>query len=63
MSSSSKPAKPDVVLYGDHELITPDTKHLRKMLRPATAEEPDRVARAVAALALIATDFDICMNK
>jgi len=63
MSSSSKAAKPDVVLYGDHELITPDTKHLRKMLRPAAADEPDPVARAEAALAQIATEFDIWMNK
>jgi hypothetical protein len=63
MPSSSKPAKPDVVPYGDHELITPDTKHLRKMLRPATADEPDPVARAEAALAQIATEFDIWMNK
>ena len=33
--SSSKPPKPDVITYGDHELITPDTRHLRKTLRPA----------------------------
>ena len=28
--ANAKPAKPDVVTYGDHEIITPDTRKLRK---------------------------------
>ena len=47
--NSPKRAKPDVVTYGDHELITPDTG-LRKLVR----QQPRRrhpVARAEAALA------------
>ncbi len=27
--------KPDIVTYGDHEIITPDTSKLRKLVRPA----------------------------
>ena len=46
--ASGKPAKPDVVTYGDHEMITPDTSKLRKTLRPAPAGEADPVARAEA---------------
>ncbi len=51
--ASGKPAKPDVVTYGDHEIITPDTSKLRKTLRPAQAGEADPVARAEEALAAI----------
>ena len=61
--ASEKPSKPDVVTYGDHEFITPDTRKLRKTLRPAQPGEADPVARAEAALAQIATEFDIWMNK
>ena len=28
--ASDRPSKPDVVTYGDHEMITPDTRKLRK---------------------------------
>jgi len=47
--SSPKSTKPDIITYGDHELITPDTRHLRTTLRPAAVDEPDPVARAEAA--------------
>lgn len=53
----SKPAKPDVITYGDHEVITPDTRHLRKSVRPARPDEPDPVANAERALAEIAGEF------
>ena len=43
--ASGRPSKPDVITYGDHELITPDTSKLRKTLRPALAGEHDPVAR------------------
>jgi|SRR5665213_2308935 chemotaxis protein histidine kinase CheA len=55
--ASGKPAKPDVVTYGDHEKITPDTRSLRKTLRPAQAGEADPIARAEEALAAISADF------
>jgi hypothetical protein len=61
--SKSKPAKPDVITYGDHELITPDTRYLRNTLRPAKPDEPDPVERAEAALAGIASEFDSWMKK
>jgi chemotaxis protein histidine kinase CheA len=57
----SKPEKPDVITYGDHELITPDTRNLRKTLRPAAADEPDPVARAEEALSQISNEFDTWM--
>ena len=55
--ASDKPSKPDVVTYGDHEMITPDTSKLRKTLRPALPGEHDPVARAEEALAAISGDF------
>ena len=55
--TSARPSKPDVITYGDHELITPDTRKLRKTLRTALADEPDPVAAAEEALASISGDF------
>jgi hypothetical protein len=60
--ADSKSAKPDVVTYGDHEIITPDTKALRKTLRPAMPDEADPVAAAEAALAQISGDFSTWMQ-
>lgn len=60
--ASIKPAKPDVVTYGDHEMITPDTSKLRKTLRPALAGESDPVVQAEQALAAIAGDFENWMD-
>src|SRR5687768_2052989 len=59
---SPRQAKPDVITYGDHEVITPDTQKLRKTLRPAEAGEADPVARAEAALAQISGEFSTWMN-
>ena len=42
--ASAKSSKPDVVTYGDHEMITPDTSKLRRTLRPALPGEPDPIA-------------------
>jgi chemotaxis protein histidine kinase CheA len=61
--SSSKSTKPDIITYGDHELITPDTRHLRKTLRPADTDEPDPIARAEAALAQISSEFTTWMHR
>jgi Hpt domain-containing protein len=55
--ASDRPSKPDVPTYGDHEIITPDTRKLRKLLRPALPGEDDPVARAEEALATISGDF------
>ena len=55
--AGDKPSKPDVVTYGDHEIITPDTRKLRKLLRPAMPGDDDPVARAEEALATISGDF------
>jgi chemotaxis protein histidine kinase CheA len=60
--ATEKPSKPDVVTYGDHEFITPDTRKLRKMLRPALPGEADPVARAEEALAAISSDFSDWMH-
>ena len=54
---SERPAKPVVATFGDHEVITPDTSKLRKLVRPAKADEPDPIASAEAALAAISDDF------
>jgi len=55
--TSARPSKPDVITYGDHEMITPDTRKLRKTLRSASPDEPDPVAAAEQALASISGDF------
>src|SRR6185295_4107700 len=55
--ASDRPSKPDVVTYGDHEIITPDTRKLRRLLRPALPSEDDPIARAEEALATISGDF------
>jgi hypothetical protein len=55
--ASGRPSKPDIITYGDHELITPDTRSLRKTLRPAASGEADPIARAEEALAAISADF------
>jgi len=49
--SASRPDKPDVITYGDHEIITPDTRKFCKTMRAALPGEEDPVARAEAALA------------
>ena len=61
--STPKFAKPDVITYGDHEIITPDTRNFRKTLRPARHGEEDPVARAEAALAAISGDFGDWMHQ
>jgi HPt (histidine-containing phosphotransfer) domain-containing protein len=60
--TSGRASKPDVVTFGDHEKITPDTAKLRKMVRAAAAGEEDPIARAEAALAAISGDFSTWMQ-
>jgi hypothetical protein len=60
--SNSKRSKPDVVTYGDHELITPDTSKLRKLVRAAAPGDDDPIARAEEALAQISSEFETWMT-
>ena len=60
--ASPKPTKPDIVTYGDHEIITPDSRKLRSTLREAAPDEPDPVALAEEALAQIACEFSNWMT-
>jgi hypothetical protein len=60
--ANAKSTKPDVVTYGDHEMITPDTAKLRRTLRPALPGEPDPIAAAEEALKAISGDFSTWMN-
>jgi chemotaxis protein histidine kinase CheA len=59
--ATARPAKPDIVTYGDHEIITPDTRNLRRSLRVAEADEPDPVVQAEDALAQISNEFETWM--
>src|SRR4051812_14399578 len=61
--ASGRPSKPDVITYGDHEFITPDTSKLRKTLRTALPDEMDPVARAEEALSAISGDFSDWMQQ
>jgi chemotaxis protein histidine kinase CheA len=63
--TSAKYKKPDVITYGDHEVITPDTTKLRKTVRAVTPEEEadDPVARAEEALTQISSDFAAWMTE
>jgi hypothetical protein len=58
----SKAAKPGAIANADHELITPDTRKLRRMVRQAKPEEPDPVACAEAALARLSGEFSAWMT-
>jgi hypothetical protein len=60
--ASDKSSKPDVLTYGDHEMITPDTSKLRKLVRPERPGEEDPVAKAEQALAAISGDFSEWMQ-
>lgn len=59
--AGSKSTKPDVITYGDHEIITPDTSKFRKSVRLAAPDEADPVARAEAALVQISSEFSTWM--
>lgn len=63
MANPTKMAKPDVITYGDHEVITPDTRKLRKAVSAARTGDDDPVARAEAALAQISSEFSTWMEE
>lgn len=60
--ASVKKSKPDIITYGDHEVITPDTSKLRKLVSAARPGDDDPVARAEQALAQISSEFSAWMN-
>ncbi len=60
--SNLKRSKPDVLTYGDHEVITPDTSKMRKLVRLAAPGDDDPVTRAEAALEQISSEFATWMN-
>jgi chemotaxis protein histidine kinase CheA len=60
--ASDKSSKPETLTYGDHEMITPDTTKLRKLVRTARPGEEDPVAKAEEALAAISGDFSEWMQ-
>lgn len=60
--NTPKRAKPDVVTYGDHEIITPDSSKMRKLVRAAAPGDDDPVARAEQALAQISGEFSTWMH-
>src|SRR5215467_12712585 len=57
----AKTTKPDVITYGDHEILTPDTSSFRKLVRLASPQDDDPVARAEAALDKISGEFSTWM--
>jgi chemotaxis protein histidine kinase CheA len=61
--NAPKRSKPDVVTYGDHEVITPDTSKMRKLVRQAVPGDDDPVARAEAAMAQISGEFSTWMQE
>jgi chemotaxis protein histidine kinase CheA len=63
--SQSKPEKPSVVTFADHEVITPPNR-LRgaiKTTRPGKADDEDPVARAEQALERISGEFSAWMDE
>lgn len=54
--------KPKVVAFKDHEVIVPDTRKFRRMLREALPGEPDQVEAAERALLKISGEFHLWMN-
>jgi hypothetical protein len=59
----TRTAKPDVITYGDHEMITPDTLNLRKTVHPGQPGDPDPVVGAEKALALLSVEFSSWMDE
>jgi hypothetical protein len=59
--ATARPTKPDIVTYGDYEVITPDARHLHRSSRAAEPDEPDPVIKAEEALAQISNEFETWM--
>jgi chemotaxis protein histidine kinase CheA len=61
--SNGQPEKPQVAAFRDHEVITPDTRKLRRTLRNAAPGEPDPVEAAERALEQLSGDFANWMQE
>jgi chemotaxis protein histidine kinase CheA len=61
--STGQPEKPKVVAFRDHEVITPDTRKLRKSLRQSLPGEPDPIESAERALGRLSGDFAAWMKE
>jgi chemotaxis protein histidine kinase CheA len=61
--SNGQPEKPKVEAFRDHEVITPDTRKFRRMLRNAEPGELDPVEAAEQALGRLSNDFAIWMQE
>ncbi len=53
---------PKVATFKDHQVITPDTRKLRRTMRTALPGEPDPVEAAERALSRLSGDFQLWMN-
>ena len=60
--ASGQPENPKVVAFKDHEVITPDTRKLRRMMRATLPGEADPVEAAERALSRISGDFHLWMK-
>ena len=60
--ASAEPEKPKVVAFQDHEVITPDTRKLRRTMRAEVPGEPDQVEAAERALSRISGEFQLWMK-
>jgi chemotaxis protein histidine kinase CheA len=61
--STGQPEKPKVVAFRDHEVITPDTRKLRRSLRQALPGEADPIESAERALGRLSGDFATWMKE
>ena len=61
--SNGQPEKPKVEAFRDHEVITPDTRKFRRMLRNAEPGELDPVEAAEQALGRLSNDFAVWMQE
>ena len=60
--ASAETEKPKVVAFKDHEVIVPDTRKFRRMMREAMPGEPDQVEAAEKALSRLSGEFHLWMN-
>jgi len=60
--ASAEPEKPKVVAFKDHEVITPDTRKLRRTMRTEQPGEPDQIEAAERALLKISGEFQLWMK-
>jgi HPt (histidine-containing phosphotransfer) domain-containing protein len=59
----TKPEKPDIVTYANHEVITPDQRSLRKAAVRARPGDEDPVEHAEKALAQLSNEYGAWMHE